>query len=204
MRTLPARSTLPALFLLATLAACAAEKNPAPAPAASKEPPLTREDTALVTVTAKVEAIDVPSREITLRGPMGNVETFIVDEKVKRLAEVKVGDEVTADYYVSLVGELRAPTAEEKAAPFAVVEASARAPKGTSPAGGHLQVLRMVATVTALDPATRGVTVKGPRGNEVTVRAREEENFKRLHVGDTIVVTYTQALAVSLNKVASK
>ncbi len=76
--------------------------------------PLSAERTILVSVTAKVEAIDQAKREVTLKGPLGNVVTFVVDERVKRLNEVKVGDEVTADYYVSLAGELRAPTKEEK------------------------------------------------------------------------------------------
>ncbi len=45
-------------------------------------------------VTAKVEAIDYKKRTVTLKGPEGNVNTYPVDERVKRLNEVKVGDEV--------------------------------------------------------------------------------------------------------------
>src|SRR5262245_43189532 len=46
------------------LASCAEEKSSAAAP------PLTREHAELVTVTAKVEAIDLPKREVTLKGPL--------------------------------------------------------------------------------------------------------------------------------------
>ena len=86
----------------------------APAQETKSAAPLSAERSLLVTVTAKVEAVDQAKREVTLKGPLGNVVTFVVDERVKRLKEVKVGDEVTADYYVSLAGELRAPTEEEK------------------------------------------------------------------------------------------
>lgn len=191
----------------ALLTACASKEEspepPAQAPESSSSQPLKREESILVTTTAKVEAIDVENREVTLRGPMGEVATFVVDERVKRLAEVRVGDQVKAEYYAAVAAELREPTAEEKAAPFVLVEASARAPKGTSPAGGSLRTFKVVATVEDLNPDTHTVTLKGPRGNRLAVRARDVNNFNRLHLGDTIVVTYTEALAVSLNKIGS-
>ena len=47
-----------------------------------------------VQMTARVEAIDYDSREVTLRGPEGRRRTVKVDPRVERLNEVKVGDEV--------------------------------------------------------------------------------------------------------------
>lgn len=45
-------------------------------------------------ITATVEGIDYKKRTVTLKGPEGNVNTYPVDKRVKRLNEVKVGDEV--------------------------------------------------------------------------------------------------------------
>jgi len=45
-------------------------------------------------ITATVEGIDYKKRTVTLKGPEGNVGTYAVDKRVKRLNEVKVGDEV--------------------------------------------------------------------------------------------------------------
>ena len=45
-------------------------------------------------VTANVEAVDYQKRTITLRGPHGNVATYKVGDAVKRLNEVKMGDQV--------------------------------------------------------------------------------------------------------------
>jgi hypothetical protein len=123
-----------------------------------------------------------------------------VDERVKRLNEVKVGDLVTAAYYVSVAGELRAPTEEEKKSPLTVVASGARAPKDSSPAGGALRAFKVVATVEGLDLPTRSVTLKGPMGRYATVRAASLDNLKKLRLGDTIVVTYSEALAISLEK----
>ena len=47
-----------------------------------------------VQVTANVEAVDYQKRTITLRGPQGNVMTYKVGDAVKRLNEVKAGDQV--------------------------------------------------------------------------------------------------------------
>jgi hypothetical protein len=49
-------------------------------------------------MTAKVEAIDYDKRTVTLMGPQGNRRMVKVDESVKRLNEVKPGDEVVVRY----------------------------------------------------------------------------------------------------------
>ncbi len=165
---------------------------------------LTRGEALLVSVTAKVEALDLETREVTLKGPLGNVVTLVADQRVKRFNEIKVGDEVTADYYVALLAELREPTAEEKKTPLTVLETKAKAPPGTSPAAGGLRMFKVVATVEGLDRPTRSVTLKGPRGKYITVRARDLEILHKLRLGDTILVTYAEALAISLEKVSAK
>ena len=173
---------------------------------ASAAEPLSAEESVLVTVTAKVQAIDQTKREVTLKGPLGNVITFTVDKRVKRLDEVKVGDEVTADYFISLAGELRTPTEEEKTHPVQILAETARAPKGTEPAGGALHIIKVVTVVEGLDLPTQSVTLKGqgPMGYTATIRAKSVENLKKLRLGDTIVVTYTEALAISLEKAHTK
>ena len=176
-----------------------------PAPAQDKPPihKMTAEDEVLISATATVQDLDLEKRELTLKGPLGDVTTVIVDKKVKRLNEVKVGDEVTVKYYISVAAELREPTAAEKENPLVVTEGMAKSPKDTSPAAGGLRIIRVVATVEGLERPTRLVTLKGPRGNYMSVRARDVKRLEKLHLGDTIVVTFTEALAVSVEK-ASK
>src|SRR4051812_27125854 len=126
---------LGALALGAFVGGCNSEQKPAEVtPVANKAAaetsakpaadmaPLTAEDSVLVSVTAKVQSIDVAKRELTLKGPLGNLNSFTVDKHVKRLDEVKVGDEVTADYYISVAGELRPPTEDERKNPIMMVE----------------------------------------------------------------------------------
>jgi hypothetical protein len=158
----------------------------------------------LVTITASVEAINYINREVTLKGALGNTVTFTADKRVKRLNEVKVGDLVQAEYYICLAAELRQPTPEEEKVPFVMLDAAGRAPKDTSPAGGGLRRFKVVTTVEGLDRPTETVTVKGPGGNYLTVRVADPANLPRMRIGDTIVDTYTEALAISLERAEAR
>ena len=65
-------------------------------------------------------------------------------------------------------------------------------------------MFKVVTTIEGLDRTTKTVTVKGPRGNYLTARVLDPERLTQVRIGDTIVVTYTEALAVSVKKVDKK
>jgi len=154
----------------------------------------------LVQITATVEAIDYDKRELTLKGPLGNSVTLTVDQRVKRLREISVGDQVKADYYVSVAAELRPPTAEERREPLVIMEGAARSPQGTSPSGGGLRQIKAVCTIEGLDRPTETVTLKGPLGRYASVRTADPGNLPHLRIGETVLVTYSEALAISLEE----
>ncbi len=186
------------------LVACTSSVLAAEGEATRSAAPMSREDAVLVTVTASVEAVDYTNREVVLKGPLGNKVTFTVDPRVKRFNEVKVGDCVQADYYVSIAAELREPTAEEKETPIVLLDVAGKAPPGTSPAAGGLRRFKVVTTVEGLDRPTQTVTVKGPRGNYLTARVADPSRLTRMRIGDNVVVTYTEAVAISLEKAEKK
>ena len=82
--------------------------------------------------------------------------------------------------------------------------AKGKAPAGTSPAAGGLRQFRVVTTVEGLDRPTQTITVKGPRGNYLTARVENPSNLTKMRIGDNIVVTYTEALAISVDKAQKK
>lgn len=161
-------------------------------------------DEILMTLTATIEALNLDTREVTLKGPAGNVYTFTVDPAVKRLAEFKVGDAVTLDYYASLAAELRAPTAEEKAEPLAILKDAGKGDATAAPKAGGYRIIRAVVTIEGLDGPTGTATVKGPRGNMVVVQVKDPSILPKLRLGDTMVVVYTEAFAVHLEKAPAK
>ena len=122
-----------------------------------------------------------------------NVISFIVDKKVKRLNEVKVGDKIRAKYYISLATDIRKPTPEEKKNPLVMLEGAGKAPPGTTPAAGGLRQIRAVVTVEGIDRAAERVTLKGPQGKIVTVHVLDPSRLDMVSLGSTVIVTYTRS-----------
>jgi hypothetical protein len=73
---------------------------------------------------------------------------------------------------------------------------------GSAPGkAGVAKTVNLTASITAIDKATRDVTLKGPQGNEVTVTAGPEiKNFDQLKVGDQVNAKYVEALTLQLVK----
>jgi len=159
-----------------------------------------RSEAALLSFSAVVKSVDVAKREITLEGPMGNVSTLAVGPQVQRLEEVKPGNKVYVDYYVSLASEVREATPEEKAAGVSVIKEAARSPAEKMPAAGAVRITKAVTTVEGIDRPTHSLTIKGPQGTLYMVVVKDDVPLEQFKLGDTIVVTFTEALAVSLTK----
>ena len=79
-----------------------------------------------VTVRGTVEALDVASRTVTIRGEQGTVVTLDVPQSVARFDEVKVGDIITASYFD--VVSVRPKAAGEAAVDNKKSRTSARSP----------------------------------------------------------------------------
>ena len=87
------------------------------------------------------------------------------------------------------------PAAAQQPAQAAAVVASA---PGKGAVG---TIVTSSAAVTAIDKATRAVTLKGPQGNSFRVVAGPEvRNFDQIKVGDELVVTRAEALSLELKK----
>jgi hypothetical protein len=66
---------------------------------------------------------------------------------------------------------------------------------------GMAQTVKLTATITAIDKATREVTLKGPQGKEVSLVAGDQvKNFAQLKVGDRVNIEYLEALTLELKK----
>jgi Cu/Ag efflux protein CusF len=149
-------------------------------------------------MTATVEKIDYEKRMVTLKGPEGNMVTFKAGDEVKNLAQVKAGDKVTAEYYEAVAVQVLKPG---EAAPGAQAgSAVARAKPGEKPAGMAVNTVTVTATIDKIDKKANRVTLKGPEGNKETVKVKDPNNLKKVKVGDQVVITYTEALAIAVEK----
>jgi hypothetical protein len=48
------------------------------------------------------------------------------------------------------------------------------------------------------------VTLKGPEGKSVIVQVKDPKKLENVKVGDQVSITYTQALAISVQKAPKK
>ena len=192
-------------MLLAGIAGCSTEKAPPPAPP-TVATSVTREGdtikrTDLVTAQATVVKVDKKDRMVTLRAHDGQEFTVHADERVKNFAQIHKGDEVNATYYQAIAARL---VKKGKATPGIVTgEGIETAKPGEMPAATGARRVQVTATVTKVDRDKSEVTLKGPRGRSVVVAVKDPDVLKAVKKGDLVEVTYTEALAISVEKPTS-
>lgn len=151
-------------------------------------------------IEAEVVNIDLEHRQVSLRGPAGEVVTMHASEKVVKLEDVKIGDKVVATYLAALEGELREPTEEELANPWVEMDKSAMSDDPDAPAIGEARIVRSVCTIEGMNRILGTVTIKDARGNLHVIGDVEPEKMEGVTLGQTIVVVYREAKALSLDK----
>lgn len=151
-----------------------------------------------VHITATVEAIDHKNRTVSLKGPMGDVRTLKVGPIARNFDQVKKGDKVNVTYYEALALDLQKGLGKPGAATAVSLD---RAPIGANPAGSINQTIAISATIENIDRENRVVTLRGPEGRVVNVKVSDQsKHFDEVKKGDDVVVSYTEGLAISVDK----
>jgi hypothetical protein len=149
-----------------------------------------------VEISAQVVAIDKATRTVSLKTPKGDVVDIVASADVKNFDQVKVGDYLFVRYAQALTLELQ--KVKTSAGQPSVREEAAKAKPGEKPAVAGAREVTAIATVTAVDKKNSTIALKGPRGNVVTLDVRNPDQFKVIKKGDQVEVTYTEALALSV------
>jgi hypothetical protein len=155
---------------------------------------------AAVLVQAEIVAIDLETREVSLKGPLGQILTMTADKDIERLEEFAVGDIISATYLTSLAGELREPTEEEKANPWQVMEAAEIADGEQAPGVAGARMIHAVCTIEGMNRVLRTVMVEDPRGKYHVIEDVDPARLEGLTLGTSLILTYTEAVALSLEK----
>jgi hypothetical protein len=154
----------------------------------------------VVDIEAKVEAVDYEKREVLLRGPMGNLVTVEAGDNVKRLNEIKAGDSVHAKFFTYLQAEFRDPTEEEVATPLVILEDTVKTVKDLPPGAAAGSLIKAVVSIEIIDRPDTMVTVKGPRGNYVSIPVADAKLLEDLKIGEIVILTYVDSVALVLEK----
>lgn len=155
-----------------------------------------------VKTSARVVRIDAATRTITLKGSHGRTMDVVAGDDVRNFDQIKVGDVVVARYTEAVALELR----KTKTAPgdVTVSEGSTRAKPGERPAFAGGRQVTAIAEITAVDAKKSTITLKGPQGDVVTLDVRNPDQFKVVKKGDQVEVTYTEAVALSVEPASAR
>ena len=185
------------------MAACVAVSLGLAAAALAQAPAAaTRGEAALaaVQVTATVTKIDHKTREVTLKAEDGEEYSFVADPAVANLAQVQKGDLVSATYTEAVAYEVK----KGGKANAAAAVAGGAAPLGAKPAAAVAGKVTATVAITAIDTKVPSVTFKGPGGNTRTIKVKDPAKLHGVSVGDTVELTYSEALAVKVEAAAKK
>jgi translation initiation factor IF-1 len=177
-----------ALFAMITLSACESSSPP--------RPMQTIEDT--VEASATVESVDVLNRLMTIKTEAGDLVTLEVGPEVQNLVQVRQGDRVVVRYREAIGARISNDAAGQ---PVSIDVDTDRAPLGQRPSARASATTNVPVTINSVDTRSNLVTFSGPDGlvRSITVATPEGRDFiRQLKKGDTVVLSFTEALAVSV------
>jgi hypothetical protein len=151
----------------------------------------------LVVITATVKAIDKKNRVVTLQSSDGKEAKVKCGPEVRNFAQIRVGDEVKTSLLETV--ELFVTGSDEPAAER--VTGVDRAPLGSKPGFAAVDAVEVKASVVAINYQTREVTLKGPEGKIIKVKAGPEvKRLNEVNVGDSVVARLTRAVSIEVSK----
>jgi hypothetical protein len=187
-----------AVLGLLTLFACGKSRDVARGHAsrsADVEPPAIAIDTA--TATATVKSIDYSTRTLTLESPNGVTHTYKAGKDVVNFDRIRQGDRVRATVSDALAISVRRAGVPSNARNATTVSL---APKGARPAIFVANTVEVNGTIEAIDAAKRTITLAKPAGEPRTIKLAPKVKLANLRKGDDVVVRYTQAVALFVEK----
>jgi hypothetical protein len=148
-----------------------------------------------VEAVVKVISVDRKARTATVRGAGGGVMTIVVPPEAQNFDQVKPESLFKVRYMESVAVSLnkggKASASESQTVQLAQ--------KGGTPGGMTVDTKQITATVEAIDYKNRLIAVKGARKNILAVKVADDvESFEQITVGDSITLSYTEALAMQM------
>jgi hypothetical protein len=149
----------------------------------------------VVTVHGKVVSVNRAKKLVTLEGPDGKQVTIHVYNPYN-LEAAKAGVPFVAKFYEIVT--VRKLMAGESLPSASVAEGIIGAVPGQTPGAAAGTRIQIVVTISAINVEKKTIEVKGPDGSFETVSVANSVSLKHVKVGEKIVITSTNVVAIAL------
>ena len=149
----------------------------------------------VVTVHGKIVSVNRQKKTVTLEGPRGKPVTVHVYNPYN-LEAAKAGAPFVAKFYE--IVSIRKLLPGESLPAASLAEGIVSASPGMTPGAVSGTQAQMVVTVDSIDKDKKTIAVEAPDGSVETVSVGNPANLKHVKVGDKIVVTLTNVIAIAL------
>jgi len=189
------KRNIPWVLGLAALSlwACSAQKPAENVASTTEERP---QFSASSTVTAQVHVLDVDktSRFVRVKRATGDTVNVQVGPEVKNFDQLAAGDVINVTYTEQL--SIRVEPAGELSSSSSSDMTTAAA--GDKPGGTYTELAETRATITAIDKTKGTATLTDQDGSTFEVTPQIPENLDKVKIGDVVVFTHSQEVAVSV------
>ena len=152
------------------------------------------------TTVAKVEAVDLKSRKVTLSSLQGDLFIIHAGKEAVNLPQLKKGDMVDISYGQ----ELKVWMAEPGDVLNEQSEVVVRAKPGSKPQGMGVRETSVTAKILAIDKTNELAKLELANGSVVVVKVENPANLNKVNVGDTLAISYLEVLDIVVRKSARR
>ena len=152
------------------------------------------------TTVAKVEAVDLKSRKVTLSSLQGDLFIIHAGKEAVNLPQLKKGDMVDISYGQELKVWMAEPGEVLNEQSAAVI----RAKPGSKPQGMGVRETSVTAKILALDKTNELAKLELANGSVVVVKVENPANLNKVNVGDTLAISYLEVLDIAVRKGARR
>ena len=145
---------------------------------------------------AKVEAVDLKSRKVTLSSLQGDLFIIHAGKEAVNLPQLKKGDMVDISYGQELKVWMAEPGEVLNEQSAAVI----RAKPGSKPQGMGVRETSVTAKILALDKTNELAKLELANGTVVVVKVENPANLNKVNVGDTLAISYFEVLDIAVRK----
>lgn len=151
-----------------------------------------------VQLTAVVESINQETREVVLKTPDGELHELTVGPEARNLPQVEAGDTVTAEFVRKIDIQVFADDGSELGS--GALAAAGRTEEGQMPGGMAVETEVVTARVAAINLENNTFQLQWPDESIQEYVAQNPDNLKLAAVGDIVMITYTEAIGIVVER----